>query len=166
MGYDLVMMVVIDLFFVGWESEYAPFYPEIMAFGFGFGFSDFSVGGGKITLMLMAICLMMFQFTSLRLQTASAERWSEIENDWVEWYSWFDPNGTRFMNFKEYHLHGGISQRCEKCVAHEQEDFDFLLRVDAARLVEAKAEEVEAKEAVGGEVVAKEAAEEDGWEDI
>jgi hypothetical protein len=99
----------------------------------------------------------------LKLKAASAEEWNDLENHWVEYFSWFDPNCTRFMNFKEYHLQGSISNRCPKCA------LDFLLKVGAAREVVAEdfeAQEVEAEDTISRDAIKKEAAEEDEWEDI
>jgi hypothetical protein len=53
-GCNLIMLVALDLNFVGWESSYAPFYPEIFAFGFGLAFSGilFSLCGYAVILLL------------------------------------------------------------------------------------------------------------------
>jgi hypothetical protein len=151
---------------------------KIFAVSFEFWFIFF----GDWEIAIIAVCLLDMIYRSIceDLSTISAEKWNDLEKEWVKYLSWYDPNCSKFRYLKEYVIFTGIKMRFKEQKLLTDQAFESLLKEALAQVKrlskevsasdvavkEAIAKEVEIKEAVGGEVVAREAAEEDEWEDI
>jgi hypothetical protein len=146
---------------------------SILAVGFEFWFIFF--GDWKIAIIAVWPLLMTYRSISEGLSATSAEKWNDIEKEWVKYISWFDPDCSKFRYLKEHIIFTGIKMRFKKEKLLTDQGFEGLLKEALAQVKrlskealasEDVAKEAAAKEVVVGETVAEEVAEEDEWEDI
>jgi hypothetical protein len=123
---------------------------------------------------------MIYRSISEDLLAASAEKWNDLEKEWVKYLSWFDPNCSKFRYLKEHIIFTGIKMRFKKQKLLTDQGFESLLKEALAQVKrlskevlasedvvkEVAAKEAVTNEAVVAEAVAEEVAEEDEWEDI
>jgi uncharacterized membrane protein len=132
-------------------------------------------GDWKIAIIAVWLLHMIYRYISEDLSAASAEKWNDLEKEWVKYLSWFDPNCSKFRYLKEHIIFTGIKMRFKKQKLLTDQGFESLLKEALAQVKRLSKEvlasedvvkEVAANEAVVAEAAAKEAAEEDEWEDI
>lgn len=73
-----------------------------LIFGVNFG-SRWNKFIRDLTFTIVAVWLLLeiFNFIFKKLSTASAEQWNDIEEEWVKYLSWFDPNCEKLKYLKE-----------------------------------------------------------------
>jgi hypothetical protein len=131
---------------------------SILAVSFEFWFIFF--GDWKIAIVAVWLLLMIYRSISEDLSATSAEKWNDIEKEWAKYISWFDPDCSKFRYLKEHIIFTGIKMRFKKEKLLTDQGFESLLKEALAQVKRLS------KETVASEDVAKEAAEEDEWEDI